>query len=660
MNIDQLTINTIRVLSAQAVQKANSGHPGMPMGTAPMAYALWAIHMNHSPKNPKWSNRDRFVLSAGHGSMLLYSLLHLFQYGLTMDDIKQFRQIGSKTPGHPEYRHTAGVEMTTGPLGQGFSSSVGMAIAESYLATKFNKGNFPIVDHYTFSICGDGCLMEGISSEAASLAGTLQLGKLILFYDSNSISIEGSTDIAFRESVPQRFVAYGWQVIEVDDGNDLEAIDRAILSAKSETKKPTLIKVKTIIGYGSPEKQGKASVHGEPLGEANLASAKTFLGWTQDPFVVPPEVTLHMDSVTKTLSVKENSWNILFEKYTKEYPVLSSEFSRWMSNDFSKDVLSSEDYWAYEGNKASRISSNEVLNKLSKVVPNLIGGSADLAPSTKTIMTDRRNFTAEDHSGSNLHFGVREHAMGAIVNGIALHGGLIPYASTFLVFSDYMKPALRLAALMQLPVIYVFTHDSIGVGEDGPTHQPIEHLLMMRSIPNFNVIRPADARETAAAWYVALTSKNSPTALILSRQNLKQYESSGEGLFKGAYILKEASNSLADLILIATGSEVELIYDAAALLEQKGIATRVVSMPSWKLYDEQSYEYKNSILPRNIRKLAVEAGTTIGWHKYVGDDGFVMGIDGFGASGPGEQVYALLGLTIDNVVLNAQKLLGSN
>lgn len=657
MDSDQLTINTIRIISAEAVQKADSGHPGMPMGAAPMAYTLWAKHMKHNPKNPKWINRDRFVLSAGHGSMLLYSLLHLFQYGLSMDEIKQFRQIGSRTPGHPEFGHTVGVEATTGPLGQGFATSVGMALAESYLATRFNKAGYPIIDHYTFSICSDGCFMEGISSEAASLAGTLRLGKLIVFYDSNSISIEGSTDIAFRESVPGRFEAYGWQVIEIGDGNDLEAIGKAIESAKKETVKPTLIKISTIIGYGSPAKQGKASAHGEALGEANLAAAKEFFGWTEEPFIVPSIVREHMEQIVYKLKAGEDEWNSLYEKYKVAYPELSSEFEKWMNNGFVKDILSSEGYWDYNGNKASRISSNEVLNKLSRIVPNLIGGSADLAPSTKSIMADRGDFTPEDHSGSNLHFGVREHAMAAISSGIALHGGLMPYTATFLIFSDYMKPALRMAAIMRLPVTYIFTHDSIGLGEDGPTHQPIEQLLMLRSIPNFNVIRPADAKETAAAWYIALSSRNSPTALVFSRQNLKQYETSGAGLFRGAYIIKEAGNKNPDLVLIASGSEVELIFNAASVLEENGIATRVVSMPSWKLFDEQDKAYQHSILPSGVRKMAVEAGTALGWHKYVGSDGAVLGIDRFGASGPGAQVYEYLGLTVDEVVKKAKALM---
>ncbi|PKM52411.1 MAG: transketolase [Firmicutes bacterium HGW-Firmicutes-7] len=658
MKLDQDTINAIRVLSAEAIQKANSGHPGLPMGAAPMAYTLWAKHMKHNPNNPKWINRDRFVLSAGHGSMLLYSLLHLFGYGLTIEDIKQFRQLGSKTPGHPEYGHTTGVEMTTGPLGQGIATAVGMALAESYLGSKFNREGFNIMDHYTYALCGDGCLMEGISGEAASLAGTLGLGKLVLFYDSNSISIEGDTDIAFREDVSKRFEAYGWQVIEISDGNDTDAIEKAIEAAKKETQKPTLIKVTTLIGYGCPTKQGKASAHGEPLGDANIIATKEFFGWTAQPFTIPTSVTEHMATVVSRLEEEEADWNKLYAQYTLTHQDLAKDLQKWLGNDYLEDILKIKDFWRYEGAKATRVSSYEVLNKLSKAVPNLIGGSADLSPSTKTIMEDRGHFGKEDHSGSNLHFGVREHAMTAMANGIALHGGLIPYVAGFFVFSDYMKPSMRLASLMNLPVIYIMTHDSIGVGEDGPTHQPIEQLTMLRSIPNFNVIRPADAKETAAAWYMALTSASTPTALILSRQNLTQYDTSGEGLYKGAYIIKEESKDV-DLILVASGSEVELIYEAAKALELKGISTRVVSMPSWKLFDEQPQAYQNQILPEDAKIIAVEAGTTMGWYKYVGKKGKVIGIDSFGASGPANKVYELMGLTVENVIKQGELLVNN-
>lgn len=650
MRSEQMTINATRILSAEAIQKANSGHPGLPMGAAPMAYTLWAKNMKHNPKNPNWIDRDRFVLSSGHGSMLLYSLLHLFEYGLSMEDIKQFRQLGSKTPGHPEYGHTVGVEMTTGPLGQGFSSAVGMALAEAYMANHFNKEDFNIIDHHTFALCGDGCLMEGITSEAASIAGTLGLGKLIVLYDSNSISIEGNTDIAFRENVAQRFDAYGWQVIEIEDGNDVEAIDKAIKEAKQEKNKPTLIKVTTLIGYGCPEKQGKASAHGEPLGEDNLEATKKFLGWTAEPFTVMPEVTEHMKKVIGNLEAGEAAWNTLYKAYEDKYPELAEELQKWLNNAYLDEILDSEGFWDYDGSKASRVSSQEVLNKIAKVVPNLIGGAADLAPSTKSIMAGRGDFSAEDRSGANLHFGVREHAMTAIANGMALHGGLLPYVAGFFVFSDYMKPGMRLSALMNLPVTYIMTHDSIGVGEDGPTHQPIEHLIMLRSIPNFNVIRPADYKETAAAWYSALTSKSTPTALVLSRQNLMQYENSGKGLLKGAYVLKEASKT-AELILVASGSEVELIFKAAEILENKGIPTRVVSMPSWKLFEDQENSYKQEIFPSGVKVMAVEAGSTYGWYKYANK---VIGINDFGASGPANEIFELKGLTVENVVKEAE------
>jgi len=656
MNLNLETINAIRILSAEAIQKAKSGHPGMPMGAAPMAYTLWANKMKHNPKNPSWFNRDRFILSSGHGSMLLYSLLHLFDYGLSMNDLKQFRQMGSKTAGHPEYGHTVGVEMTTGPLGQGIATAVGMALTESYLGKEFNRMDYKIIDHYTYVLCGDGCLMEGISSEAASLAGTLRLGKLILLYDSNSISIEGNTSIAFREDVGKRFEAYGWQVIEVDDGNNIEAIEKSLEAAQEEKYKPTLIKVKTIIGYGCPSKQGHASAHGEPLGEDNIVATKDFLNWKEEPFTIPNSVTENMNQIIRRLEEKEFNWNQLFLEYENKYPELATEFRKWLSKEYVNNISENKNLWEYEGPKATRISSYEILNKLSKLVPNLIGGSADLAPSTKSIMDDREHFTTENHSGSNLHFGVREHAMAAIANGMVLHGGVVPYIAGFFVFSDYMKPSMRLASLMNLPVIYIFTHDSIGVGEDGPTHQPIEQLVMLRSIPNFNVIRPADSKETTAAWVCALTSKKTPTALILSRQTLKQYDLSGEGLYKGAYIIKD-TKSKPNLILVASGSEVELIYNSAMILEEKGIMTRVVSMPSWELFENQDITYKNAILPKNIKIIAVEAGSSIGWHKYVGNNGLVIGIDRFGASGAANKVYEEMGLTVEIIVSKAEDLI---
>ncbi|MBU3184646.1 transketolase [Clostridium estertheticum] len=659
--IEQLTVDTIRVLSAEAIQKANSGHPGLPLGVAPMAYTLWANHMKHNPNNSKWQDRDRFVLSAGHGSMLEYSLLNLFGYGLTIEDLKNFRQFGSLTPGHPEYGHTNGVEITTGPLGQGIANAVGMAIAESHLAAKFNTKKHAIVDHYTYAICGDGDNMEGISSEAASLAGTLGLSKLILMYDSNSISIEGSTDIAFTEDVSKRFEAYGWQVINVEDGNDMDAIGKAIETAKLELNKPTFIKIKTIIGFGCAKKQGLASAHGEPLGEDNITEMKKCMGWNLAPFTVPDEVAKHMEIVKSKLSKKEETWNTLYAEYCKENPKLAKEYELWQSGDLSVDLLKVEELWKFEGKAATRNSSGAIINTLAKYVPNFIGGSADLAPSNKTYMKGLGDFSVDDRNGSNLHFGVREHAMAAIANGIYVHGGLKPFVSTFFVFSDYMKGAMRLSALMGLPVTYVLTHDSIAVGEDGPTHEPIEHLAALRALPNFNVFRPADSRETAVGWYAAITSKTTPTALILTRQNLPLYAETSIEALKGAYVLKtyETPGQNPDIILMASGSEVEFIYEGAKLLNDKGIKARVISMPCLDLFEAQSKEYKESILPSSVRtRLAVEAAASFGWHKYVGLDGDVISIDRFGASGKAEILYKEFGFTTENVVSKALKLLG--
>jgi len=658
--IEQLSVNTIRILSAEAVQKANSGHPGLPMGAAPIAYELWANHMKHNPKNPNWLNRDRFILSAGHGSALLYTLLHLFGYGLTIEDLKSFRQFGSKTPGHPEYGHTVGVETTTGPLGQGIANAVGFAIAEAHLGAKFNTPEHKIVDHYTYVLTGDGCLMEGISYEAASLAGTLKLGKLIALYDSNNITIEGSTDIAFTEDVAKRFEAMGWQVLDVADANDLETLSEAIESAKAETTKPSIIIVKTQIGYGCPGKQGKSSAHGEPLGEDNLKATKENLNWPGvEPFFVPDEVRTHMEEIVKKGQAYEEEWNALYEDYKKTYPELAKEWEAWNSKELPMDFLNSEEFWTFEEKPvATRICSGEVLNRLAKVIPNLMGGSADLAPSTKTLMNGKGDFGAENYRGANMHFGVREHAMAAIGNGMALHGGIIPYVSTFFVFSDYMKHSMRLSALMGLPVIYVLTHDSIGVGEDGPTHEPIEHLAALRSIPNFTVFRPADAKETAAGWYAALTRKNSPTALVLTRQNLPYYKETGKDALKGGYILVDSEKETPDAILMASGSEVELIYEASRKLKAEGIDVRVVSMPSTDIFEEQSEEYKAAVLPKEVRaRLAVEAASSFGWHKYVGLDGDVLTIDTFGASGPASVLFEEFGFTVDNVVNKVKKLI---
>ena len=538
--LDKLCINAIRVLSADAIEKSKSGHPGLPLGAATMAYTLWS-NMNHNGKNPKWDNRDRFVLSAGHGSMLEYSLLHLFGYGITVEDIKNFRQVGSLTPGHPEYGHTQGVEITTGPLGQGICNAVGMAIAEAHLAEKFNKPGYEVVNHNTYAIVGDGCLMEGISGEASSLAGTLGLGKLVVLYDSNNISIEGNTDIAFREDVAKRYEAYNWQVIKVNDGNDIEAIENALEEAKKETTKPSMIIVKNQIGFGCPAKQGKASAHGEPLGAENVKAMKENLGWKQEDFYVPAQVYSNMDKYINAGVEKENSWNNLFERYKNEYPELAEEYSKWMSGEIdSESLLNNEELWSFDKEMATRESSGIMINRLANLIPNLIGGSADLAPSNKTYMTGKGDFSAEDRSGRNLHFGVREHAMAAIANGMYAHGGLKVFCATFFVFSDYMKGAMRLSSLMNLPVSYVLTHDSIGVGEDGPTHQPIEQLAALRSMPNMTVFRPADSKETSAAWYYAVTNVSTPTSLVLTRQKLPLYDGCAKRALKGGYKIGRA------------------------------------------------------------------------------------------------------------------------
>ncbi|AGF58425.1 transketolase [Clostridium saccharoperbutylacetonicum] len=656
--LDKLSINAIRVLSADAIEKSKSGHPGLPLGSATMAFTLWT-KMNHNGKNPEWDNRDRFVLSAGHGSMLEYSLLHLFGYGLTVEDLKNFRQVGSLTPGHPEYGHTKGVEITTGPLGQGICNAVGMAIAEAHLAEKFNKPEYSIVDHHTYAIVGDGCLMEGISGEASSLAGTLELGKLIVLYDSNNISIEGNTDIAFREDVAKRYEAYGWQVLKVADGNDIDAIEKVIAEAKAETKKPSMIIVKNQIGFGCPAKQGKASAHGEPLGADNVKAMKENLGWKAEPaFYVPDEVYLNMNEYIESGVSKENAWIELFNKYSEAYPELAVEYTKWMSGEIDKDaLLNNEELWNFDKEMATRESSGIMINRLAKLIPNFIGGSADLAPSNKTHMNDRGDFSAEDRSGSNLHFGVREHAMAAIANGMYAHGGLKVFCATFFVFSDYMKGAMRLSSLMKLPVTYVLTHDSIGVGEDGPTHEPIEHLAALRSMPNMTVFRPADSKETAAAWYYAVTNGTTPTSLVLTRQKLPLYEGCPKRALKGGYILKDSKKETPDVLLMASGSEVELIFKAADELATKGIDARVISMPSFELFDAQDEAYKESVMPKAVRaRLAVEALTSFGWHKYVGLDGDVISLDTFGASGKAEVLFEQFGFTVENVVERAVKL----
>ena len=653
-NIDELSVNAIRVLSADAIQKANSGHPGLPLGAAPMAYELWANHMNHNPKDPEWKNRDRFVLSGGHGSMLLYSLLHLFGYGnLSIDDIKNFRQLDSLTPGHPEYGHTVGIEATTGPLGQGMAMAVGMAMAEAHLASVFNKDGYDIVDHYTYVLGGDGCMMEGISSEAFSLAGTLALNKLIVLYDSNNISIEGSTDIAFTEDVLKRMEAFGFQTIEVADGNDLKAIGAAIEEAKADKDRPSFIKINTLIGYGCPEKQGKASAHGEPLGTDNVAALKENINWPcKEAFEVPQEVYDNYKSITDSKIKVYDEWNELFDKYSKEYPDMKKKWDNYYNGYDMSELFDSQEYWAKsEKDEATRSTSGTILNEIKKLMPNLIGGSADLAPSNKTNMKDAGDFSKDNYAGTNLHFGVREQAMAAIVNGIALHGGLRPFAATFFVFSDYTKPMARLTALMKLPVVYIFTHDSIGVGEDGPTHEPVEQLAAFRSLPNFCVYRPCDRTETAAAWMHAIQSKDEPTALVLTRQNLKQQAGSSKEALKGGYILEDSSKAEPDAIIIASGSEVALATGAREELLKEGIDVRVVSMPSMDEFDKQSDEYKQSVLPDSCRKrVAVEALSDFGWYRYVGLDGKVIGMSGFGASGPAAQLFEKFGFNVENVV----------
>ena len=656
MNKDQLTINTLRFLSAEAIQKAKSGHPGLPLGAAPAAYTLWAKNMKHNPSNPDWVDRDRFVLSAGHGSALLYSLFHVFGYGTTIEDLKNFRQLDSHTPGHPEYGAAKGIETTTGPLGQGIANAVGFALAESHLAAEFNKPGYNVVDHYTYALCGDGCLMEGVSAEAASLAGTMELGKLIVLYDSNRITIEGSTDIAFKENVRERFDAYGWQTLLVEDGNDVDAIDKAIKEAKAETKRPTIIEIKTTIGYGAPNKQGKASAHGEPLGDEEIALAKKNLGWEYtEPFYVPEEVKENGAAVAKAGKEANDAWCEMFKKYRAEFPEMAEKWDVYYGNKLP-DLLNNEDFWTYEGDLATRASSEKVLNKLSKIVPNLFGGSADLGPSNKSVMKDREYYSPENPSGSNVHFGIREFAMTAMANAIALHGGLRPYIAGFFVFSDYMKAAMRISALSELPVISILTHDSIGVGEDGPTHQPIEQLAALRSMPGYTVIRPCDTHETAAAWYLALTRKQ-PTGIILSRQSLPLLPETGKGALKGAYILQDCEGT-PDIILMATGSEVELIYKANVFLTEQGYKVRTVSMPSFEVFEEQSEEYKESVLPNAVRKrVAVEAASDFGWYRYVGLDGKVVSMHGYGASAPAKELFKKFGFTVENVVNTALEVL---
>ena len=656
-------VNTIRFLSADAVQRANSGHPGLPMGAAAMAYTIWANHLRHNPRNPKWINRDRFILSGGHGSALLYSLLHLSGYDLSIEDLKNFRQWGSKTPGHPESGHTPGVETTTGPLGQGFANGVGMAIAEEHLAAEFNEPGFPIVNHFTFAIVTDGDLMEGIASEAASLAGHLKLGKMIYLYDDNHVSIEGDTKVSFTEDRMARFDAYGWHTQIVTDGNDIAAIDKAMQAAKADAR-PSIIAVKTIIGFGMPNKAGTSKAHGEPPGVEELSSAKIALGWPVEPsFYVPDEVANSFSQALEKLEEQNFAWVRLFDEYKKQFPVKAAEFERRFNNELPKgwaDALPV--YPADPKGVQTRAASGKILNHFAAALPELWGGSADLAPSNNTNMAGLGDFQADNYAGRNAHFGVREHAMGAIVNGIQNHGGMRAFGATFLVFADYLRPAIRISALSNLPSIWVFTHDSIGVGEDGPTHQPVEHFASLRSIPNLVTIRPCDANETTYAWKVALERNNAPTAMIFTRQNLPTLDraivADASMVEKGAYVLADIGDDSPELILMASGSEVALIYDAGFRLAAEGINVRLVSVPSWELFKAQDEAYRTQVfLPDVKARVAVEAGITMGWDQFVGDGGAVIGIDHYGASAPANILFQEFGFTVENVIETAKKVL---
>jgi transketolase len=661
--LQQRAINTIRFLAADAVEKANSGHPGLPMGMAAVAYLLWTQHMKYDPQHPEWPNRDRFVLSAGHGSMLLYAMLHLTGYDLSLDELKQFRQLGSKTPGHPEYGLTPGVETTTGPLGQGFANGVGMALAAAHLAAEYNREGFPLIDHFIYGIVSDGDLMEGIASEAASLAGHLKLGRLIYVYDNNHITIDGSTDLAFTEDRAKRFDAYEWQTISVDDANDLGKMDQALRAAKNDDR-PSLILARSHIGYGLPTKQDTAAAHGEPPGEEELAGAKEKLGWPEEPrFLVPDDVRDHFNACTQAGREERTEWISLRKAYAKAYPELSAQFERTQAGEMPEDFERSLP--VFEADKkgmATRVSSGKTLNALAGVLPELIGGSADLTGSNKTDIKGEPAITPELPGARYIHFGVREHAMGGMLNGMALTRGLIPYGGTFLVFSDYMRPSIRLAAMMGLRVIYVFTHDSIGLGEDGPTHQPIGQLAALRAIPKLHVLRPADANEAAYAWLSALQYREGPTALALTRQNVATLDRTkfapAQELLKGAYVLADLGKGDPQLILMASGSEVGLIMQAAETLVEAGIAVRLVSFPSWELFKEQSESYRLSVLPTALKaRIAVEAGATLGWKRWVGDGGIVIGLDRFGESAPYQEIYADLGLTPERIVREAKALL---
>jgi transketolase len=663
-NLDQLSINTLRFLAVDAVQKAGNGHPGAPMGASPMAYVLWNRFLKHNPTDPSWPDRDRFVLSAGHASILLYGLLHLTGYDLSLDEIKNLRQWGSKTPGHPEYGHTPGVEVTTGPLGQGFAHGVGMAIAEQWMANHYNRSGHEVVNHYTYAIVSDGDLQEGVSSEAASLAGTLGLGKLIYLYDDNDISIEGSTDIAFTEDVAARFRAYGWHVVDSIDGMDTEAVDAAIRQAQAETARPSIVICRTIIGFGSPNKAGTAGVHGAALGEDEVKLTKEALNWSYpEPFAEPQEALDHYRQAVPRGQTKQKEWETRFAAYRDAYPDDARQLELAWEGTLAEGWSNEADTLFNPGDKpvSTREASGKTLNAIVAHVHGLVGGSADLAPSNNTRLNDRGDFSATDHSGQNLHFGVREHAMGSIANGMALHGGIVPYTATFLIFSDYMRPSIRLAALMGLRVVFVFTHDSVGVGEDGPTHQPIEQLAGLRAVPNLVVLRPADATETVEAWKAAIERTDGPTTLAFSRQNLPVLDRStlapASGVRQGGYTLWESSSS-PEVIIIATGSEVHIALDAGQQLSEGGTASRVVSMPSWELFDGQSQDYKNSVLPPNITaRVSIEAGSPMGWERYVGLNGRIIGLPHFGASAPAATLYEKFGLTAQRVIEEAKSTL---
>lgn len=678
MSLDELCINTIRFLSVDGVQNANSGHPGLPMGAAPMAYTLWTRHLKHNPRDPKWPDRDRFVLSAGHGSMLLYSLLHLTGYDLPMDQLMNFRQWGSKTAGHPEYPHCPGVETTTGPLGQGFATAVGMAIAEANLAGRYNRPGHEIVNHYTYVLASDGDMMEGVAGEAASLAGHFRLGKLICFYDDNHISLAGSTSLCFSEDVSKRFEAYGWHVQNVEDGNDVKAIDRAIRAAQAESDRPSLINVRTIIGFGAPHKQGTSEAHGNPLGPDEVAAAKRNLGWPEDKFFyIPDEALAKFREAVDAGARAQSEWQSRFDSWAMQNAAAAKEwadgFSHTLPAGWDRDIPT----FGPEEAMATRASAGKALSAIAKNYPALVGGSADLDPSTNTAQKGMGDFESPavphehvegttggdwSYAGRNIHYGVREHAMAAASNGIALHGGLRPFCATFFNFVDYLKPALRLSCLMEQPVVYVFTHDSVGLGEDGPTHQPIEQLATLRATPHMTVIRPADANEAAESWKAAAQHIVGPVALVLTRQKVPTIDRTAyapaAGLHKGAYILKEADGGSPQVVLIATGSEVSLIIDAQKKLSEQGVRARVVSMPSWELFDAQTPDYRESVLPANVKKLAVEAGASLGWHKYVASDGDVIAIDHFGASAPYERILQEFGFTAENVANRALTLIG--